>query len=108
MGVGSHYIGGEVLKQFGDDGTFHQVSEIDQVRLKEVRVVPTAGGKPIILQWKPGRVLVHFYRVIHIMTGTQDASIVRLYCVGYEDGNCRVVVTIAPDDSIAISDEVVW
>ena len=94
------YTNGRVLKQFGDDGTFHRIAEVSTVGLKEFRMV-SDGVPPIVVPYIEGTKIVHFYRNTKLAVGTPQESCTRLYCFGYEqpDG-VRVLQAIYPDGSV--------
>jgi hypothetical protein len=101
----AHYVDGSVLHQKDDDG-FHYIKEIDQKNLASFWMVSETTQPPIILQWKEGRKLIHFYRVRTMDFGTPQELVFRLYCFGYEGPNEKVIMTIMPDGSVIVSDEV--
>lgn len=81
----AYYEDGTVLKQFGDDGIFHQFAEIDQDKLAIFKMVsPFHPQEYTILFSDPNMKLIHFYRntVLNMLTDTEKK--IRLYCFGYE------------------------
>jgi len=80
----AHYDNGEVLKQFADDGTFHQFKEIDQDRLAQFKMV--SDDKPnYTLLFIPGKMkLIHYYKRVRLNILTEDEVFITAYCFGYE------------------------
>jgi len=79
------YEDGHVLKQFGDDGIFHQFAEIDQNQLAMFKMIsPQHPQTYALLLSDPGMKLIHFYRNTVLNAGTGDEKHIRLYCFGYE------------------------
>ena len=98
------YQDGTQLKQFDDDGRFHQFREIDQTRLNAfVMSTPDESHPPVILKFEPGYKLIHFYRNISLNNG---AIRIRLYCFGYESVNAKVILVIMPDNRVVITENV--
>jgi hypothetical protein len=80
----AHYYTGEVLKQFGDDGIFHQFQEIDQTKLSVFKMV--SDGKPdYTLIFSPEKMkLIHYYKRSRLNIGTDQEVFITVYCFGYE------------------------
>ncbi len=98
---------GTFLEQFSRDGTFHQFREIDQERLIGIQMVNLLGNRPpIVIHWKPGRKLIHFYRTIRLNVGTPNEIEIRLYCFGYETRTDKMIAAIMPDDQIRILEDI--
>jgi hypothetical protein len=98
------YTDGTALKQFDDNGIFHQFREIEQDRLARFDMV-CEGKQPIVLQWSHGRKLIHFYTNTILRFGASDERRFRVYCFGYEEGKHKLIVMIMPDDGIVITDD---
>ena len=74
-----------VLKQFGDDGIFHQFAEIDQTQLAMFKMIsPESPQTYTLLFSDPSMKLIHFYRNTVLNAGSGDEKHIRLYCFGYE------------------------
>lgn len=99
----AHYVDGTVLKQFDEStGLFHQFKEIDQDNLHAF-IMTCHGRPPLVLHWKQGYKLIHFYSNIIMNAGTPAEQRVRIYCFGYQNGNNKVIMCIMPDDGMVIT-----
>lgn len=99
------YEDGTVLKQFADDGTFHQFKEIDQSKLTVFRMVNQDTGAVVTLLFEPGASLFHFYRNAILNQGTEGEIRIRAYCFGFKkEGRCNGVVITPQGEVIATSD----
>jgi len=80
----AHYQNGQVLKQFGDDGVFHQFKEIDQDKLAIFKMV--SDGKPIYtLMFDPSKMkLIHYYKKYRLNMGAENETFITAYCFGYQ------------------------
>ena len=78
------YGDGQVLKQFGDDGYFHQFKEIDQPRLHQFKMIHEE--KPCYtLLFNPEKMkLIHFYKKVVLNIGTEIETHLTVYCFGFE------------------------
>lgn len=98
------YTDGSQLKQFDDEGRFHQFREIDQTRLNAfVMSAPDGKQPPKILKFEPWFKLIHFYRQIMLEDG---AVSIRLYCFGYETPYAKVIMVIMPDGSVVVTEDI--
>ena len=80
----AEYDNGTVLKQFGDDGIFHQFKEIDQKELTRFKMVH-ADKQPFILLFDPRREkLIHFYKRVRLNMGAENEVFFTVYCFGKE------------------------
>lgn len=101
------YSDNTFLEQFDRNGFFHKLQEVDQSRLAAFQMVNLTGLKPpVMIYWKPGRKLIHFYRNIALNVGTPEEVHVRLYCFGYETDREKVIVVIMPNDEVRIVEDV--
>lgn len=81
----AHYIDGTFLKQFDDNGIFHQFREIDQSKLLSFKMVNHESGNVFTLIFNPKIMkLIHFYRNIVLNVGTSEEKKIKLYCFGFE------------------------
>lgn len=80
----AHYNNGTILKQFDDEGHFHQFKEIDQSQLATFKMV--SDDKPgFVLLFNPERMkLIHFYKRVRLYIGTPGETHITAYCFGYE------------------------
>lgn len=106
----AHYENGSILKQFGDDGIFHQFAEIDQKQLAVFKMVsPKFPQVYTILFSDPGMKLIHFYRNTVLNAGTDSEEHLRAYCFGYEkrigDKTQKVIMMITPNNGLIVTEE---
>lgn len=105
-----YYEDGGVLKQFGDDGIFHQFSEIDQNRLAVFKMVSPKHPQVYTLLFSdPKMKLVHFYRNTVLNAGTDDEKRIRMCCFGYEKKIGKkvhkVLMMITPSNNLIITED---
>jgi hypothetical protein len=101
----AHYTDGTALLQFDDkEERFHQFKEIDQNRLHYFAMV-SEGKPPLILHWKPGWKLIHFYMRYRLDVGGPNERRLTVYVFGYQDGGHKVLTCIMPDDAIIITND---
>jgi hypothetical protein len=101
---------GSSLKQFGDDGIFHQFAEIDQSKLAIFKMVsPQYSQSYTLLFSDPGMKLIHFYRNTILNAGTSDEEHIRLYCFGYEkrvgSKAHKLVMAITPTNNLIVTED---
>jgi hypothetical protein len=101
------YDDGTQLKQFGDDGRFHQIGEVDQERIEmAVLYQPANGAKRIDIPWRKGMKLIHKYRNVVMNVGQKDERHIRIHVFGYKEGAPyygRSFMFVLPDDRIVWS-----
>jgi hypothetical protein len=99
---GAIFVDGSELKQFADDGTYHQIGEIDQSKLSLFVMYRTDDpNKRIDMSFKEGMRLVHKYKMVKPYY-MQD--FVRVYCFGYNKAGQEHRVFILPDDRFIVAD----
>ncbi len=106
----AHYEDGQILKQFGDDGVFHQFSEIDQTRLAMFKMTsPLYPQSYSLLFSDPSMKLIHFYRNTILNAGTDMEQRSRLYCFGYEKKigarTHKVILMISPSNGLIVTED---
>ena len=106
----AHYQDGQVLKQFADDGFFHQFAEIDQSRLAIFKMTSKTHPQIYSLVFSPPTMkLIHFYRNTILNAGTSDEHRLRLYCFGYEkkigSKTHKVIMAITPSNSLLVTED---
>ncbi len=104
------YEDGSVLKQYGDDGIFHQFAEIDQSRLAMFKMVsPEYSQTYTLLFSDPSMKLIHFYRNKVLNAGTDAEERIRYYCFGYEKrvGSKvhKTIMMITPTNDLVVTEE---
>lgn len=96
------YTDGTILKQFDDDGIFHQFEEIDQCRLFAFRMTDDVITHTMLFE--QGMKLIHFYREYRLNVGTQQFKAITLYVFGHEiDGKKQLFVIT--DKGLIITDD---
>lgn len=91
------------LHQFGDDGIFHRVGEIDQDRIEVASLYfydDYSMKKRIDIPFRPGMKLVHKYRNIR-PAGHKD--FIKIYMFGFKYEGTHSLFFVLPDDRIVIS-----
>jgi hypothetical protein len=101
----AHYTDGTILKQFDDEGRFHQFKEIEQDRLKIFGMVHNTCA-PVMLHWKEGMKLIHYYKNFHLNAFTPNEQKFKFYCFGYETKDEKIIMTILPNDSVLITNDI--
>lgn len=91
------YNDGTILKQFDDQGQFHQFKEIDQDRLIAFRMV---GDTTYTIPFTKGMKLIHYYDNYTLNAKTPQENKFRVYCFGYEMGHVKLVTMIFPHETI--------
>lgn len=101
----AQYTDGSLLLQ--SEG--HKFKEIEQERLgafimtcKDEKGNDTRA--PIIIKWRQGLKLIHFYRVRHTIGSTHTQ--IRMVCFGYQEGSSKTIMVIMPDGGIVVTDNV--
>jgi len=105
----AHYIDGSLLKQFDDNGIFHQFREIDQSKLLSFKMVNHERENVFTLVFNPKAMkLIHFYRNIVLNVGTNDEKKIKLYCFGFEKKffgrTQKFLMAIMPSDELIVTD----
>lgn len=106
----AHYSNGEILKQFSDDGIFHQFKEIDQSRLVYfIMVSPYSKNRFRIVFDSKTMKLIHFYRNTILDHGTPNESKHRFYFFGYskilKGKEVLSLFSIMPNGELVITDD---
>lgn len=107
----ANYFDGKFLKQFDDNGIFHQFREIEQSSLGLFKMVNSETGKTFTLIFQPQKMkLIHFYRNIVLDARTQDERKIRIYCFGFEKKflgrTQKTILAIMPNDNLVITDNI--
>lgn len=102
------YHDGTILKQFGDDGLFHQTRELDQEKLFLFELVSTEVKQRFTLLFKSSSMkLLYFYRRAKEWNTNKDIG--QMYCLGYKKNikgvNIESFVFITPENQILITDD---
>lgn len=99
------YKDGTEFKQFGDDGIFHQIGEInqDQIAMAVLYKPEDPENKRIDIPWKDGMKIIHKYRNLILNAGTEDEIRHKVYIFGYKNGDQYHFNYILPDDRIIMS-----
>ena len=97
------------LKQYGDDGIFHQFKEIDQSKLAVFKMV--ADNKiPFTLLFNPKRMkLIHYYKRFRLNIGEKSESRFTVFCFGYETKTLgrtnKVNLAICPSGEVILCED---
>ncbi len=101
------YKDGTELKQFGDDGIFHQFGEINQKEVQMFVMYRLDNPDKRIDLIPNGKQIFHFYRNVVLAMLTEDERRIRVYCFGFKDqetGNANYHY-ILQDDRVVIANE---
>lgn len=106
----AYYEDGRTLKQFGDDGIFHQFAEIDQNKLVMFKMVSRRHFQTYSLLFSdPAMKLIHFYKNTVLNAGTQFETRTRLSCFGYEKKigikTHKVIMMITPSNGLIVTED---
>lgn len=101
------YQDGSEIKQFGDDGVFHQIGEVRQEDAREFILyrmqVPEGEVRPMIrVQVPEGAKLIHSYVRRGFMDGAGKHEIL-VYRFGFKLGGVEFCNYVMPDDVIVQS-----
>jgi len=100
------YKDGTEISQFGGDGTFHRVGEVDQDRIAMAVLHRFDDfSRRVDIPWRAGMRLIHKYRNIVLEAGTEAERQARVYMFGYKDGAHHSVLFVLPDDRIVFSND---
>lgn len=104
------YEDGSYLKQFGEDGIFHQFSEINQKKLAVFKMVsPKFPQTYTLLFSDPNMKLIHFYRNTVLNSGTDEEEHLKTYCFGYEkkigEKVQKVIMMITPNSGLIVTED---
>lgn len=93
------------LKQFDDEGIFHQFEEIDQSKLLIFRMYSPKVPQIYSVLFNPSFMkLIHFYRNTVLNTGTEQEIKLKTYCFGYESNikgvTTKVINMILPNNEM--------
>jgi hypothetical protein len=103
------YNDGTGLKQFGDDGIFHQFQEIDQSKLAVFKMV-SDDKPPFTLIFNPSKMkLIHYYKRFRLNIGEENESKFTVFCFGYEiktfGRTHKVNIMINPSGEVIITED---
>lgn len=100
------YKNGTAIKQFGDDGIFHQIGEVKQEEVELFILYNTdLTGKRIIIKIPEGAKLIHKYRNFGFGFNTKNIRKERVYIFGYKKtASISHFNFILPDGRIIQSD----
>lgn len=103
-----YYNDGSFLKQFDDDGNFHQFKEIDQTRLSVFKMVSDELPSHTIIFNPKKMKLIHYYKRYTLNFGTPEEKKFTVYCFGYEIKNnnktSKYILLITPTGEAVLTD----
>lgn len=99
------YNDGTELKQFCEDGTFHQFVEIEQSKVQMFIMYQLENHNKRIDLVTEGKNIFHFYRHTTFSMLTPEQRKVQVYCFGYKDKDKTAYHYILPDDRVVIADK---
>jgi hypothetical protein len=99
------YKDGTELKQFGDDGKFHQFQEIKQEEVAMFVMYRFSNPNIRIDMPVENKQIFHFYRNLILSAATEEERRVKVYVFGYKDGQHTSYHYILPDDRLVIADK---
>lgn len=103
-GWGVVYKDGSELKQFGDDGVFHQIKEIEQEKIAIwVLYKMEDPGKRIDIPFTEGMKIIHKYRRFVFNAKTPEERTVTVYIFGWHKAGVSSYAFILPDDRVVMS-----
>lgn len=86
----AHFNDGTSLKQFDDNGFFHQIGEVDQSKLAVLKVFSKDFPQVYAVPFDPERMkLVYKYIQTKMEMGTENERLITSYCFGYQTKNLR-------------------
>jgi hypothetical protein len=98
------YKDGTELRQFGEDGVFHQLKDIDQDNIElAVLYKMDDPNQVVLIPWKPGMKLIHKYINVHADYFEKLNDTVRVYAFGYKLGGQNHYTYILPNDRQILS-----
>lgn len=105
----AYYNDGTILKQFGDDGFFHQFKEIDQSKLQLFRMVSDNFTQIYSVPFDPNSMgLIHFYRTVRLNVYTPQFKEIKCYCFGFEKkmkyNKDRHILVILPSGEVVLTE----
>ncbi len=100
------YTDGTELKQFGDDGQFHQFREIDQGKVEMFVMYKLEDPDKRIDMVVAGKQIFHIYRITVLNANTPHERKSKVYVFGWRDPETRSTHYnyILPDDRIVVAD----
>lgn len=99
------YMDGTILKQFDDEGVFHQFKEINQEKPFIFKMISPTQAHYYTLLIDPAKMkLFHFYRNFVLQAGTPMEYREKIYCFGYEEAGQKMYFIINKDECIMCHD----
>jgi len=104
-----YYDDGTILKQFDDNGFFHQFKEIDSQQSGVFKMVSDNHSEKYVIPFNKTIKLIHYYKVAKLHFGTPYYKEIKSYCFGFEknvDGrNQKHILMIVPNNEIIICED---
>jgi hypothetical protein len=84
----AYFNDGTTLKQFEDDGIFHQIGEIDQSKLCVFKMFSKTLPQVYAVPFDPNTMkLIHKYIITTLNASTSEEIKIKSYCFGYKSKN---------------------
>ena len=104
------YNNGQELHQFGDDGIFHQIGEVDQERVSKFMLYRIDNGKKdfskMLIISKPDLAkLIHKYRRFKLFVGTKDEIEKTVIVFGIKNKGVEFLNFVLPNDKVIQGDD---
>lgn len=104
----AYYNDGTFLKQFGDDGIFHQFKEIDQSKLAHFKMV-SDDFPPFTVIFNPKKMkLIHFYKKTRLNIGSENETFFTMYCFGWEakvlGRTVKMLAVVTPSGEVILTE----
>ncbi len=106
----AYFSNGQILKQYSDDGLYHQFGEIDQSQLALFKMISTQSPQVYsVIFADPDMKLIHFYRNTVLAAGSEHEKHIRFYCFGYEkkiaSRTQKVIMMITPEGNLIVTED---
>lgn len=99
------YSDGSSLKQFSDDGVFHQFKEINQEKLAIFKVYSSHYPHDFTLFFEKGMKLIYFYQRYCFNANSSLEKKFTIYCFGYQKKKEKKIFMIMPNGGLVITND---
>lgn len=98
------YEDGAELYQYGNDGWFHSITEVEQDRLDLFTMFQPNGDGLHTIQVTDDMQIFHFYRHVHASHFKNMSDTAQVYVFGFKKDGVATYNFILPDDRVVTSD----